>query len=232
MEQEKNLNEQEMTEEAVEEQVEEQVEETAEAVETVEQPVRPVVYDDFNEEEIQKPAKKEKKPVTFGTLVLSTIASSVISVIVTFCILFLSNAIPAMFTASQIDGVWALDMSEYNMGHIYVVFNDGKMSLTSEQSGVMLTCDYDVTKKNTVELSADEANSMMVSNLIGSTELKVTYDKDANALTFTPPIGGVATWDGVEKEQAKQIIEGLNTPEADVQDGSQSTEYEDITTEE
>ncbi len=224
MDQEKNLNEEitETTQEVVEEVVEAAEEVATEIAEELEERVRPVVYDDFSEEEEVAPQKKESKGIGFGGLAVSTIISSLISVCVTLFILFLVNAIPALFTAVQIDGVWALDMTEYEMGHIYVVFDDGKMTLTSEQNGQMFTCDYDVTEKETIELTADENNMMMVSQLVGTTELKVKYDKKADSLTFSPAIGGVATWEGVEREVEKSVIEGLKNPEV-------IPEFEDIT---
>ena len=222
MDQEKNLNEEitETTQEVVEEVIETVEEAVEEVAEVIEEKVRPVVYDDFSEEE-PAPEKKENKGLGIGFLAISTIISSAISVFVTLFILFLMNAIPAWVTAVQIDGVWELDMTEYQMGHIYVVLEDGKMTLTSEQEGKMFTCDYNVTKKETIELEADEMNMMAVSQVIGGTELKVKYDKDANALTFSPAIGGVATWEGVDNEVAKTVIEGI--------ENSTVPQFEDIT---
>ena len=212
MEQEKNLNEEitEATEEVVET-AEEVVETVEEVTEVVKEKVRPKVNDDFSEEE-PKPEKKEKKSFGCGFMALSTLVSSIISVVLTLTILFFMSAVPKWTTAAQIEGVWALDMTEYGMGNIYLVLNDDKLAIKSEQGGVLLTCDYAVTEKGKIEISADDNEMMMVNQLIGTTELKVKYDEENNAVTFSPAIGGIATWNGVDETVEKSVIESLDVP--------------------
>ncbi len=234
MDQEKNLNEEltDIVADAAEE-LEEAVEETAEVVEeaveelaqVAEEKVRPEVYDDFTDEAEEENVSvvKEKKPLgTSGIIAISSAIATVAAVVIMLLINGISTLIPTIITNSQINGVWALDMSEYEMGNIYVIFDDGEMILTSDDNGVMFTCDYDVVENGKIELSGDSENMMMVSNLIGASELRVSYDKEADALNFSPAIGGVATWEAVDKETSKKVIEATEAP-------AEEPVYEDIT---
>ena len=230
MDQEKNLNE-ELTDMVAD--VAEELEETAEVVgeaveelaQVAEEKVRPEVYDDFadDSEEENVSVVKEKKPLgTSGIIAISSAIATVAAVVIMLLINGISTLIPTIITNSQINGVWALDMSEYEMGNIYVVFDGGEMILTSDDNGVMFTCDYDVVENGKIELSGDSENMMMVSNLIGASELRVSYDKEADALNFSPAIGGVATWEAADKETSKKVIESAEAP-------AEEPVYEDIT---
>ncbi len=218
MDQEKNLNEEilETAEEAVEtveevvEEAAEVVEEVAETVEEVEEKVRPVVYDDFSEEEAPAPEKKEKKGVGFGGLAVSTIVSSAISVVVTLVILFFINAVPQWVFSAQIQGVWEFQ-------GIYSVI-DGKdftIILPNTQTGTSEYAEfvYEVEENGVIKVSDkdDSTGGMMAQSLFGTNKVEIEKGKDT--ITF---LG--MEWNKVDKETAASVkadVEANRKPVAD-----------------
>lgn len=221
MEQEKNLNEE--VSETVEE-IAETVEEIAETVEEIAEEatpsadegtekVRPEVYDDFAEEaeKVVSDVVETKQMKPASIIAITSVISTVATLVILLVISLVSNFAGILSTKNQVEGTWAFDMGSYagQSMKVYVIMEDGVMTLAANDGSEYFNCEYKVTGKGTLNIDADDEDAMKMSNLLSEGPLNVTYNKESDSLTFSPAIGGVSTWTAVSDSEAQSIKDAI-----------------------